>query len=172
MVKTKMKTNKLYLNPGQLVIAENTKIVWTLLGSCISIIFHNQEKKISAVSHAQLPYEKSNLSCKSTCPKPCGKDEKDEFKYVTCSFKYMLEEFHNRGIKNKDIEVSLFGGSSMFRHERDMFKIGEMNINKAKELIRQHKLKIVDENTGGNSSRTLTHYSDTGITDLKVDGRN
>lgn len=166
MIKTDK--SKIYLNPGRLVIAEKSNIVWTLLGSCISIIFYNQEKKISAVSHAQLPYEKSNLSCKSSCPKPCGKDESDEFKYVTCSFKYMLEEFHKRGIKSKDIEVSLFGGSSMFKHKRDVFKIGQLNVDKAKELIQQHHLKIVREDTGGHASRALTHYCDTGITELKM----
>ncbi len=55
----------------------------------------------------------------------------------------------------------------MFKLIKGMPKIGDMNVEKAKELIKQNKLKIINEDTGGYSSRTLTHYSDTGITELK-----
>jgi chemotaxis protein CheD len=159
--------NKIYLNPGDLVITSKSEIIWTLLGSCISIIFYSPLKKISGVCHAQLPYEKSNLSCKSTCPKPCGKKESDEFKFVTCSFKYMLDTFHEKGISNPEIQVSLFGGSSMFESKNTVFNIGDMNIEKALELINENGLKIVRNETGGNISRSLTHYTDTGITKVK-----
>jgi len=165
-MESKEVNNKIYLNPGDLVITSKGKVVWTLLGSCVSIIFYSPLKKISAICHAQLPYEHSNLSCKSTCPKPCGKEEKDDFKYVTCSFKYMLEKFQKLNIDKYSINASLFGGASLLNKENDIFKIGESNINKAKELILKNKLKLVNENTGGHFSRTLTHYPETGKTEL------
>lgn len=159
--------NKIYLNPGDLVITSKSEIIWTLLGSCISIIFYSQLKKISGVCHAQLPYEKSNLSCKSTCPKPCGKNESDEFKFVTCSFKYMLDVFHEKGIYNSEIQVSLFGGASMLDSKNTVFKIGDMNIEKAMELINVNGLKIIRNDTGGSLSRSLIHHTDSGITKVK-----
>lgn len=166
-MKTFNADNKIFLNPGELVVTTSNEIIWTLLGSCVSIILHCPKKKVSGICHAQLPSDNSNLTCKTTCPKPCKKGEHEQFRYVTCSFKYMLETFHNKGITNSEITVSLFGGATMYNFDNDIFKVGDMNIRKAKELIRHNKLKIINEDTGGTLSRSLTYYTETGKIDLK-----
>jgi chemotaxis protein CheD len=133
----------------------------------VSIIFYNSGKNISAVCHAQLPREMFDNSCKDSCPNPCGLEESDKYKYVTCSFKYMITFFHKLGIQNKEIEVSLYGGANMINLGSSLPPVGKMNIETAKELISKNKLPIKNEDTAGTCTRVLTHYSDTGITSMK-----
>ena len=164
-----MEENRIVLLPGQLIISQNKEIVWTLLGSCISIVFYNPGMKISAVCHAQLPKEGSEGQCTDNCPKPCGSTGKKQYKYVTCSFKYMVQKFKNLGIGLDEIEVGLYGGASIYSSKKvDIFKIGERNLKIARELIMKNKMKITKESCGGNMSRTIIHYADTGITKITL----
>lgn len=160
--------NRVVLLSGQLVISDKDEVVWTLLGSCVSIIFYNSLRRISGVCHTQLPHEGIDSTCKDECPKPCGMDEKHRFRYVTCSFRFMLEHFNKLGIPNKDIEVSIFGGSNMLNLKTPIDRIGERNVIMAKELISKNNLTIKREDTGGDFSRTIIHHSVTGITELKL----
>lgn len=160
--------NRVVLLPGQLVISDKDEEVWTLLGSCVSIIFYNPQRRVSGVSHAQLPHESMESACKDRCPKPCGRDEKQRFRYVTCSFRYMLEQFNKLGIHNKEIEVSIFGGGNMLNLKKPIDRIGERNVIMAKELISKNNLVIKREDTGGDVSRTIIHHSTSGITELRI----
>lgn len=156
--------------PGQLTIAQKGEVIWTLLGSCVSVILYSKRKKVSAVCHAQLPKEGLNSTCKSSCPNPCGKEEGIQFKYVTCSLKYMFNEFKKLGIQKDELEVKLYGGSSILDMDVEHKpRIGQLNILAAKVILEQNNLKINVEDVGGKYPRILTHYSDTGITELKTD---
>ena len=160
---------KIVLFPGQLIVSKDEKIIWTLLGSCISIIFYNKRTQLSAVCHAQLPAKNEKLTCKESCPNPCGMNEYDnDFRYVTCSFKHMLSLFNKSGIQKSEIEVSLYGGSAMFDLGKDTLNIGNKNIQKAKDLIRRNNLRIINEDIGGTLSRTITYFSKTGKIELKI----
>lgn len=163
------KDKKVMLLPGDLIISKEENVIWTLLGSCISIIFYNRRTQLSAVCHAQLPSKDEKYSCKDSCPNPCGKNEKDhDFKYVTCSFKYMLNLFQKSEIQKSEIEVSLFGGANMFNFNTDTLKVGARNIEMAKNLINKSHLRIINESIGGTQSRTITYYSKTGKIELTI----
>jgi len=160
--------NRVVLLPGQLVISDKEEVVWTVLGSCVSIIFYSPQRKISGVSHALLPYEGTSSTCRNGCPTPCSLEKDQQFKYVTCSFQHLLDRFNKLGINNKDIEVSIFGGGNMLNLKKPLDGIGERNILKAKELILKHHLNIKMEDTGGNFSRTIIHHTTSGVTELKI----
>ncbi len=53
-------------------IAEEPTIIWTILGSCVAVVFYNKRLKISAICHAQLPGEKlQGEQCSDNCPIRC-----------------------------------------------------------------------------------------------------
>lgn len=158
--------NKIYLLPGDLCVTNSGQIVWTVLGSCVSVIFHNKRTHTSAVCHAQLPHEHGNESCKASCPKPCGREEKKDYKYVTCALKFMKGEFDTLKIQSNEIEVSLYGGAGMTEGS-NVFNIGKKNIAMAKEVLKGYNLTIAYTDIGGGASRSFTHNSFTGETFVK-----
>lgn len=165
--------NKILLNPGELIICESEQQIWTVLGSCVSIIFYNRRTQRSAICHAQLANNKEILTCSDYCSNPCGRDmQENDFKYVTCAFKHMLNQFEKAGIRKSEIEVSLYGGASMLR-KSELLHIGGKNLKEAKHLIKKNHLRVVNEDTGGTYSRSIILDTKSGEIKLtKIPGSN
>lgn len=158
--------NRIYLYPGQLTIARNNEEIWTILGSCVSIILHSHQHRVSAVCHAQLPSRLNNASCTSHCPSPCGKPKSNDYKYVTCAFKHMWGQLAAMGIASTFLEVSLYGGASQFPAQDDRLSVGQKNIATAEAQLASHGLIANHRDVGGISHRKILHHSDSGVTNF------
>ncbi len=78
-----------------------------------------------------------------------------------------MENFRKRGIKPKEIDVKLFGGSNILGTSFDGGTVGEKNIETAMKLIKSYGLRIMAKNVGGVRGRRLYFFSDTGEVYLK-----
>lgn len=168
MIANSTEVQRINLLPGELVIAKNGETIWTVLGSCVTVILYNSRLKISAVCHAQLPSRTLEIHCSTSCTSPCRQNESCEFKYVSCSIEYMLDQFHKLGIQNREIDVRLYGGANVLELSSDKPRIGDKNVSKAKQILREKGLTIFKEDTGGNKSRSITHLANIGMTKLKI----
>lgn len=151
------------LMPGELYIAKQPTVIKTILGSCVSVILYNKHNKITAISHAQLPYDKINHKCIDNCPIKCNTkvSEENRFKYVTCSTEYMLDKFSSLGIRHNEINAKLFGGASVLFAHTNRKTIGMQNIETAYEMIRKFKLRLINKDTGGENGRTIYLHTET-----------
>ena len=160
--------SKAFLSLGELIIADTPTNVWTVLGSCVSVVLYNPRLKVSALCHAQLA--ETDVFGKKTRgvldEKYFDIAVKDDFRYVGCSIKYMLEQFLARGINKNEICASIYGGANviaLFTH-----KIGTINSIAAVEVLEKYGIRIIKKDIGGEKSRTIRHYSDTGVTHVRV----
>jgi chemotaxis protein CheD len=152
---------KQFVSLGELFIADKPTHVWTVLGSCVSVILHDPRKRISAVCHAQLT-EKGIVDKDSNYQA----SEKDDFRYVACAIHHMVNQMLSRGIKKSEIQASIYGGASIisgFSH-----RVGEENANAACKVIEKLGIHIIEKNIGGGKSRTIRHFTDSGFTQVKV----
>ena len=136
----------------------------TILGSCVSIILHSQRARISAVNHAQQPAMGGDISCRASCPHPCGKAAIPDHKYVTCSFDYMWERLMALGVSAHELKVGLYGGATSELMTGSPFSVANKNIEAAEAAIAARGLRIHQRDVGGHLSRKLLHDSETGIT--------
>lgn len=156
--------------PGELVVAKEPLTVWTVLGSCLALTFYNRRLKVGAICHAQLPAENmSEDKCYEGCPVRCYKDlpPSNKFKYVTCSFKYMLDEFRKLEINKNEIEVKMFGGADVLSINTNNTTVGKKNIAVAKNLIEKSGLQLVADRIGGGGGVSLFFDTYTGNVYLK-----
>lgn len=164
--------HNVYLYPGELYIAEHPTIVWTLLGSCIAVILYHERLRLGAICHAQLPEERfRDGTCRAPYTHPCykknGAPDPSQFKYATCSIRYMYDQFVARGISSNEITVKLFGGASVLENVPDTINVGEENVRVARQVLQEYDLKLVRKDVGGQRGRTLYFYSDTGEVFMK-----
>jgi len=160
-------TNKIFLKIGEIYVTAKPSVIITDLGSCVSMVFHNRRLKMSAVCHAQLPEDVyTGKHCADSCPNPCNRnfETTNQMRFLSCAVKYMVGKFEEMGVGKKEIEVGIYGGSSLSADS--YFKIGNRNIEKARALVKEYKLLVVNEDLGGLSSRRLYHYTETGITEI------
>jgi chemotaxis receptor (MCP) glutamine deamidase CheD len=161
-----------YLYPGELYIAERPTIVWTLLGSCIAVVFYHERLQLGAICHAQLPEERFRdgayrAPCSHPCYKKNGAPDPSRFKYANCSIRYMYDQFVARGIPSSEITVKLFGGASVLEGVTDTINVGDENVRIARQVLHEYQLKLVRKDVGGRKGRTLYFYSDTGEVFMK-----
>jgi chemotaxis protein CheD len=151
-----------YLKPGELYIARRPTIVTTVLGSCISVTMFNRRLGIGAICHGLLPRCRDKKKCDDNCT--------EEFKYVGCSVRSMVEEFIMSGSKRNEIEVKVFGGADVFALkgvDRKSANIGKQNIKAALSVIRSEGLHLLTSDVGGVAGRKIFFNTQTGEVFLK-----
>jgi len=150
------------MNIGEIVISSKAEeIIWTVLGSCVSIIFHVKDH-ISIMCHSQLPYcMDAHTKCFHTCPNPCFNDLDDthDNKYVKCSIEYMIKQLKKNNIDFKKLNTTIIGGASILPKLSTKPTIGEMNVATAKEILNDNQIRINRELVGGLKGYTLWYHT-------------
>ena len=159
---------KAFLSLGELVVAKQPTYVWTVLGSCVSVVLYSSRQKVSALCHAQLAetdvFGKFGMS--EVSRQYMLRAINNDFRYVGCSINFMLEQLLELGIYKNEIVASVYGGANViaqFSH-----KIGDENLSVAFDVLAENGIKIVKKDVGGQRSRTIRHFSDTGVTNVSI----
>jgi len=130
------------------------------LGSCVGIALYDNANKIAGLAHAMLPF--SNEIIKN----------ENKAKFVDSGIKLLIEKMIEKGAKKENIVAKIVGGSQMFSYnmECSILKIGERNVMAAKMILKNEKIKIISEDTGGNYGRTIQFDSQDGSVIVKTIG--
>ncbi len=145
---------KIYLKPGELVIAEEPVMVKSVLGSCIAVTMFHPATRVAAICHGMLP----------------NGGKSDSFKYVDSSICYMMRYFDFLKISRNEIEAKLFGGSDMFTSAQPSVRnltVGWQNISVATRCLKENGLALAASDVGGKRGRKLIFKSDTGDVYIK-----
>jgi chemotaxis protein CheD len=140
---------KIYLRPGELIIAEEPAVITTVLGSCISVVLFSPRLRIGAICHATMP---------------SGKDA-DPSKYADQSVRYLIDFFRGLEVKRNETIVKLFGGADMFspkQPDRKNQTIGAQNVRAAIYALNQEGYEPMVGDVGGTQGRKIVFYSHTG----------
>jgi chemotaxis protein CheD len=141
--------------PGELYTPEMPTIVTTVLGSCVAITMFGKRLGLGSICHAMLP--KNPLS-----------NEKDAFRYVDSSIRYMIEDLETAGVRKDEIEVKIMGGADVLeRIDYSPASVGQQNIKEAMDIIRQEGLNLTACDVGGETGRKVVFYAHTGRVLLK-----
>jgi len=128
------------------------------LGSCVGITLYDPVKKIGALAHPMLP-DIDKAKAKS-----------NPAKFVNSVIDMMVKEFTSKGCRTHSLKAKIFGGGHMFSTipYDSPFNIGVKNVEKVKEILDSLKIKIVDDDTGGNYGRTIVFDLSTGVVKVKT----
>ncbi len=128
------------------------RILSNALGSCVAIVLYDERNKIGALAHVMLPCAPKNQEIK----KPG--------KYANTAVQTMISEMKKLGTnRNGRIRAKLIGGAHMFKkNPEDGKSIGNRNVEFAREALKNTKIKLSKEETGGNCARNVTLDTDNG----------
>lgn len=123
------------------------------LSTCVGLVLYSMRKRILGMAHIQLPNARAMRA----------EDKPSRFADIAPEF--MLKEMMRAGCTRGEVLISLYGGVDG-RGESDCFRIGEKNIATVKASLRKLGLVYSDVDTGGQDSRTLVAYVDSGIVEV------
>lgn len=134
------------------------------LGSCVGVAIYDEKRKIGGMAHIMLPDSRA-------ISKPGGPG-----RYADTAIRAVVEEMERLGSKRRDMRAKMAGGACMFTipgatNPKNVpgpalgMQIGERNIKAAKRALRELKIPLVAEDTGGTYGRTMRfHTSDGKVT--------
>ncbi len=144
---------QVYLKPGEIYFAEHSVVVYTVLGSCVSVTFFCRDPFFAAINHVMMP-------------KPVNESGAEvSFKYVETSIEHMHKRFNSKGILPKQVEVKMFGGANMFHNSCSLTAkelIGQKNVAKAISMLSDLNYEIKAYDLGHDYGRKIFFYTDTG----------
>jgi chemotaxis protein CheD len=154
-------TNEIIVGVGTYHVAKSPRrLVCIGLGSCVAIALHEKVQEIGGLAHAMLPYYKE------------GKDRINAFKYVDTSIYLMVDDLLENGGRKGDLRAKIVGGSQMFSFMgHETLDIGRRNVESAKDTLKEEGIRIVAEDVGGGSGRTIYFDSKTGVIELRKSGK-
>jgi chemotaxis protein CheD len=145
---------KIYLKPGELVIAEEPVMVTTVLGSCISVTMFHPGTGAATICHGMLP----------------SGGKSNSFKYVDSSVRHMVSFFDRLKISREELQVKLFGGADMFSCTQQSVRsltVGWQNITVANRCLEEYGLMPTASDVGGKKGRKLIFKTDSGVVFIK-----
>lgn len=147
---------QVHLSPGQLIVTRESKVVVTVLGSCVSVTMFHRHSGLAAICHAML--------AEPAGAEPVHPEDPLRFRYVTEAVPAMLGAYRRAGIVPRTIEVKVFGGGNVIgeSHATDPHWIGGANVATARRLLEAADLTVVAENTGGRCGSKILFNTATG----------
>lgn len=118
----------------------------TGLGSCVGVVLYDDKTQIAGMVHIMLP--DSSL----------GRSENvNVAKFADTGVLALINLLKQEGISIQRLRAKIAGGAQMFHFSssRDTMRIGPRNVEAVKEYLKKSSIRIISEDTGGNSGRTI-----------------
>lgn len=146
---------------GEFIIteAEDETIITHALGSCVALILYCKKTKHTAMAHIVLPEPSNKLSLEPYKMKPSY--------FATDIVPKLLQHFTGRlNCNRNELVVHVIGGADSIE-VNDVFLVGKKNVAMIKKLLESYGIRIDYLDTGGNSSRTVSIKSSSGLVQVK-----
>ncbi|MEE2002299.1 chemotaxis protein CheD [Alkalimonas sp. MEB108] len=151
-----MANTDIFLKPGDWFFGKTQGTATTILGSCVSLVLWQPERKLIGISHALLPHRPSATSTTGLSARFA-----DEVVLL------LSREITKHQLKPMDFQAKLFGGGDMFCFERMHDPVGEKNIRAFSRMLNELDVDIVQSDLGGQLYRKLTICMATGQVEVK-----
>jgi len=141
--------------PGEYFVSQEPKVVYTVLGSCISVCLRDPFVNVGGMNHFML--------AAPTCDG--GQDSwADSGRYGSFAMEMLINEILKRGGKKNRLEAKVFGGGKIYDGAMD---IGAKNAAWALDYLDRESVPLLKVNVGDVCPRKVYFFTDSGKVLLK-----
>jgi len=132
---------RVFLLPGEYHVTKKSKLLATLLGSCVAVCLRNRVNGSAAMNHFVRNTDDQSGQAIG--------------KFGDSSIKHIVKNLMTIDGNMKNLEAKIFGGGQVVGHLNLGMGIGERNIQVAKEVLGEMSIPIIFENVGGKNGRKI-----------------
>lgn len=140
-------------------MSQESMILDTVLGSCISACLYDPVVKVGGMNHFMLP-EDTNLS------NPVST------RYGVYAMELLINDLMKHGGQRKNFQAKIFGGGHVLNIRNSLDGIPQRNIDFVRKFLETEQISTVKEDVGGYHPRRVLFYPHTGQVFLKRLGGN
>ncbi len=136
------------------------ELITYALGSCIGICLYDPRVKLAALIHIMLPI---NMEA----------GRKSTMKYADTGIRETLRQMEAKGANRARMFAKIAGGAKMFEVSGNggLGNIGQRNIESVKLNLRKEGIRLLAEDVGGSTARTLSFDAATGEGHIRAYGK-
>jgi len=147
----KLKKPVITLTAGEYFVTQNSEVLHTVVGSCITTCIYDKKTKAAGMNHFLLP----------------GMVHPDEIlssevaRYGMFAMELLIGELMKLGAQRKGLRAKVFGGGHVLKFRKDDDDITGSNIRFAKKFLELEGIPAVKVDLGGNAGRKIFFFTDT-----------
>jgi chemotaxis protein CheD len=149
--------NTLAVGLGEIKLSRDSQDVLVAygLGSCVGIGLYDPVARVAGLLHAILPVNPSGMDAFS---RNGGRDQ--SAKYVDSGVGLLIDMLTREGADRKRLVARMAGGANMLTAPgfSQTLNIGSRNVDTALSVLKAINLRLLGQETGGNSGRTVRFY--------------
>ena len=140
---------------AEMDVVTDARSLKTILGSCVGIILRDPVRRVSGLAHVMLPNRRSEDTATG--------------KYADTAIPALLTRLTESGGRRAALQAFLIGGAQMFPMGNvRIASIGEQNVEAARKILKENKIPIVFQDTGGKAGRTVLFDNVTGEVSVRT----
>ena len=134
------------------------KLVTLGLGSCVGLVLFDPVKKVGGLVHIMLPNA------------PAGTSEFNRFKFADTAIDDMIKLVIRAGASRHQLQAKLAGGAHMFNnaYNSDVMGIGKRNVDLCLKVLKENRIPIAAQDTGGTSGRSIEFCCETAMLQIRT----
>lgn len=136
------------------------ELITYALGSCIGICLYDASLKLAALIHIMLPLNMET-------------GRKSPMKYADTGIRETLKKMEEKGAQRARMTAKIAGGAKMFEivGNGSLGNIGQRNIESVRMALKREGVRLVAEDVGGSTARTLIFDVATGQCCVRAYGK-
>jgi chemotaxis protein CheD len=137
---------EIFLQPGDLFVADAGYQIRTILGSCVSVTLWHPQSRMGGMSHFLLPTRGA-----------AAKGQELDGRYGDEALLQMINQLRQAGVNPALCQAKVFGGGNMFPDHchPGAINVGQRNGEAARALLQGHNIPIVSESLFGVGHRQI-----------------
>tara|TARA_R110000868_G_scaffold189695_1_gene432931 strand:+ start:119143 stop:119745 length:603 start_codon:yes stop_codon:yes gene_type:complete len=141
--------------PGEFYATANDEMLVTVLGSCIAACIYDEQTGLGGMNHFMLPHSEDGKWAGNSLAT----------RYGNFAMEHLINELLKKGALKERLRAKIYGGGDCISSTRKT--VGNANIDFVREYLKVEKIKILDEDLGGNCSRKIYFTPNNGQTTVK-----
>lgn len=153
------RTRRVFVLPGQVVVARQATELVTVLGSCVSVCLFDAEARIGGINHYVFAGTPSH-------------QESDPSKWSIPAMESLVGQLLTAGARLDRLQAKVFGGARVAPGpQSDRFRLGARNVDAAFHELELKRIPVLAHDCGGDRGRKLLFESHTGRAWVRELGR-
>ena len=144
----KHRLERVTIDPGEYYTTDSNKIIYTVLGSCISVCLKDEHAGIAGMNHFLLP-DPPNIE---------KKELTDSGRYGIHAMELLIGEMLQRGAAKKRLKAKVFGGGHIIKSIINT--VSTCNIDFAFQFLNIQRIPITAHDIGGILGRKITFFTE------------
>jgi chemotaxis protein CheD len=136
---------------ADLAVRKDDGILVTVgLGSCVGVALYDSTARVAGLAHV--------LLSDSTM----FRNQHNMAKFADTAIPLLVEEMTRFGARSGRLTAKIAGGSQLFSFENSLVSVGEKNIKMVRLTLNKLKIRLLAEDVGGNTGRTMKVFATNG----------